>query len=230
MRLSKSVHFEAAHRNPRGTPRQQQLHGHSYILAIHAEGTVDAATGWIVDFAEMKRWVAPVVQRLDHTYLGDIPGLQDDATLPSLKRWILSELGVPPAWFAGITLRIRGDLTFNPRTLPADPQEELPARVGFTFEAAQSLPHLHEGHPCRAVHGHSYTLEIGTEHVDESIPVLRRLYEELDHTYLNDLPNLPTATCENLAVWINDRLIRYGLRPSVVVVQETPTARCIYRP
>src|SRR5262249_49480588 len=62
----------------------------------------------------------------------------------------------------------------------------------FTFEAAQTLPCVPEGHKCRRMHGHSFKIEVSVEgevdpktgwfydHADIS-KAMRPLLENLDH-------------------------------------------------
>ncbi len=238
--LIKELYVEAAHRNPRGGEAQRRLHGHSYRIAMLARGEPSADVGWVVDFAELKRLIAPVAAQLDHAYLNEIPGLEEDTRLPALRDWIERSMGIlpinheqepraaRPAWFAGVRVAIHGDLAFAPRRLPADLIDDLPARIAFTFEAAQSLPQLPEGHPCRRMHGHSYRIEAAAEDLDGLEPILAALYDRLDHQRLNEVPGLETATVEHLCAylwaWMRDR----GARPTAVVVQETPSSRCVY--
>jgi 6-pyruvoyltetrahydropterin/6-carboxytetrahydropterin synthase len=104
----------------------------------------------------------------------------------------------------------------------------LPERIQFSFEAAQSLPQLPAAHPCHCVHGHSYWFEVGSENLDGLEVHLRAMYDELDHTFLNEIPGLECATCERICKWVWDRLVAAGETPTAVVVQETYTARCMY--
>ncbi len=110
----------------------------------------------------------------------------------------------------------------------------------FTFEAAHLLPRLPKGHKCRRLHGHSFRVEVHVE--GESDPKLgwlvdyadiakafAPLYEKLDHYYLNQVKGLENPTSENLARWIWVRLKPKLSLLSAVVVQETCTARAIYR-
>lgn len=227
--LTKIQFVEAAHRNPRGGPAQQRLHGHSYRIEIMAGGEIDPAVGWLVDYAELKRLFRPAHDLLDHGYLNELPGLEDDTSLPALNRWIEEMMRPLPAWFEGVRVSIAGDLAFRPVTLPPDLTQSLPLRISFSFEAAQSLPQLPEGHPCRRIHGHSYRVEAAAAVPEALIPPLTEIYETLDHHYLNDIEGLEQATCERIGRWIWTFLEARSIVPSMVMVQETPGARCLYR-
>ena len=71
----------------------------------------------------------------------------------------------------------------------------------FQFEAAQTLPKAPPGHKCRRMHGHSFKVEISVEgEVDptagwlddhaEITSAMKPLMEQLDHSYLNEIPGL----------------------------------------
>lgn len=81
--------FEAAHRLPHVPEGHKcgRLHGHSYRVAVSVEGTVRDATGWVMDFADIKAAYAPLDEQLDHHYLNEIEGL-DNPTSENLARWI----------------------------------------------------------------------------------------------------------------------------------------------
>lgn len=85
--------FEAAHRLP-DVPEGHKcgrLHGHSYRMEVHVSGEVDPATGWLLDFGDVKRACAPVVDQLDHRYLNEIAGLENP-TSEILTQWIWHRL------------------------------------------------------------------------------------------------------------------------------------------
>ncbi len=226
--LTKIAYVEAAHRNPAGNAKQQRLHGHSYKVEILAKGDVDPDVGWIVDYTALKDLFRDLYDQLDHVTLNDVPGLEDDTTVPALERWIDARIPHKPVWYDGVRVTIDGDLDFVPVRLPALPAENLPERIQFSFEAAQSLPQLPAAHPCHCVHGHSYRFEVGSTDLDSLEGHLRAMYDELDHTFLNEIPGLECATCERICKWVWDRLVAVGESPTAVVVQETYTARCIY--
>ncbi|WP_434096312.1 6-carboxytetrahydropterin synthase QueD [Streptosporangium roseum] len=85
--------FEAAHRLPNVSPGHKcaRLHGHSYRVEVHVRGEVDPATGWLMDFAELKAAFKPVLDQLDHYYLNEVPGLENP-TSEVLAKWIWNRL------------------------------------------------------------------------------------------------------------------------------------------
>jgi 6-pyruvoyltetrahydropterin/6-carboxytetrahydropterin synthase len=110
----------------------------------------------------------------------------------------------------------------------------------YTFEAAQTLPNVPEGHKCRLMHGHSFKVEIAIEgEVDPEIGwvydhaeisrAMTPLVDVLDHSYLNEVEGLENPTIENMAAWFWRKL-----EPDVpglceIVIHETATARCVFR-
>lgn len=93
MEIFREFTFEAAHQLPRvpGDHKCARLHGHSYRATVHVKGEVDPEAGWVMDFAEIKVAVAPIVDALDHRYLNEIAGL-DNPTSENVARWIFERL------------------------------------------------------------------------------------------------------------------------------------------
>ena len=89
MDISKTFRIEAAHRLPQVAAGHKcaRLHGHSFAIEVHVSGPLDPRFGWVMDFADLKSAFAPLYEQLDHTYLNDIPGL-DNPTSENLARWI----------------------------------------------------------------------------------------------------------------------------------------------
>jgi 6-pyruvoyltetrahydropterin/6-carboxytetrahydropterin synthase len=85
--------FEAAHRLPNAPPGHKcaRLHGHSFRVEVWVKGEVDPATGWVMDFADIKACFAPLLDQLDHRYLNEVPGLENP-TSESLAGWIWDQL------------------------------------------------------------------------------------------------------------------------------------------
>ncbi len=88
--------FQAAHSLPRHPGKCRDLHGHSYRLEVHCEGPVDAASGMVMDFSEVRDAVKRcVLEPLDHTLLND---RLENPTAENLAVWIwdrLVEDGLP---------------------------------------------------------------------------------------------------------------------------------------
>lgn len=89
MKIMQAFRFEAAHRLP-NVPEQhrcRRLHGHSYRVELRLEGPVDPTTGFVVDFFDVEAAFRPLLERLDHSYLNDIEGLENP-TAENIAIWI----------------------------------------------------------------------------------------------------------------------------------------------
>lgn len=106
MEIFKEFTFEAAHRLPHvpAGHKCSRLHGHSYQVAVHVEGTVDERAGWVMDFADIKCAMKPILASLDHYYLNEIAGLENP-TSEVLARWIWDRLADNLAGLAQVTVR-----------------------------------------------------------------------------------------------------------------------------
>ncbi len=91
--LLRKFRFEASHRLmhlPQDHPCHN-LHGHSYHLEIQVLGEVDEESGFLIDYAEIKAAIQPLLSQLDHKHLNDIPGLEKPTT-EFIARWIWKRL------------------------------------------------------------------------------------------------------------------------------------------
>ena len=93
VRLIQRFRFEAAHRLPHAPAGHKcsRLHGHSFRVKLVCEGEIDPKTGWLIDFAEIKRVFEPLLERLDHRYLNEVEGLENP-TAENIARWIWTRL------------------------------------------------------------------------------------------------------------------------------------------
>jgi len=89
VRLSKSFHFEAAHDLPTFPEghKCRRLHGHSFRFDVVVEGEVAPEKGYLIDYGDIKQATEPIVKKLDHYYLNDIPGLENP-TSENIARWL----------------------------------------------------------------------------------------------------------------------------------------------
>ena len=93
MEIFKEFGFEAAHRLPTVPEGHKcaRLHGHSFRVEVHVRGDLDPRLGWVMDFADLKAAVKPVIAELDHYYLNEIAGLENP-TSEVLARWLWARL------------------------------------------------------------------------------------------------------------------------------------------
>lgn len=86
----------------------------------------------------------------------------------------------------------------------------------FKFDAAHNLVHYHGN--CEKLHGHTYRLDVSVEGtLDKEQMVMdfvllknivkKEILDVLDHSYLNDHIEQPTA--ESIAIWIWQRLVEH---------------------
>jgi 6-pyruvoyltetrahydropterin/6-carboxytetrahydropterin synthase len=98
MEIFRKFRIEAAHRLPNVPDGHKcaRLHGHSFQITIHICGPVESESGWVMDFADLKRVFQPLYEQLDHHYLNDVEGLQNP-TSENLAKWVWERLhpGVP---------------------------------------------------------------------------------------------------------------------------------------
>ncbi|MBM7092995.1 6-carboxytetrahydropterin synthase, partial [Streptomyces sp. S12] len=58
---------------------------------VHLRGDIGEHSGWLMDYADVKKAFQPIYDRLDHHYLNDIEGL-DNPTSERLAVWIWEQL------------------------------------------------------------------------------------------------------------------------------------------
>jgi 6-pyruvoyltetrahydropterin/6-carboxytetrahydropterin synthase len=109
----------------------------------------------------------------------------------------------------------------------------------FHFSASHQLLSLPDGHPCKRLHGHNYTVQLilQSEHLNEHgfvldflelKPFKRFIDEVLDHQHLNAvLPDAPTS--ENLARYLYTWAKNCWPQVAAVRVSETPSTWAEYR-
>ena len=93
MEIFKEFHLEAAHRLPNVPEGHKcgRLHGHSFVVRIYVSGQPGSESGWIMDFADLKKAFKPIYEQLDHHYLNEIEGLYNP-TSENLDIWIWRHL------------------------------------------------------------------------------------------------------------------------------------------
>ena len=92
MKIQLDFRFDSAHFLPLvpDDHKCKMMHGHTYWAAITLEGNTDAL-GWVMDFADVREKVKPVIAKLDHTLLNSVVGLENP-TVENITRYIFHEL------------------------------------------------------------------------------------------------------------------------------------------
>ncbi len=93
MEIFKVFTIEAAHWLPNVPEghKCRRMHGHSFRIEVHVRGEVGAESGWVMDYADLKRAFDPLFQQLDHYCLNEVEGLENP-TSENLARWIWRRL------------------------------------------------------------------------------------------------------------------------------------------
>ena len=91
--LRKTFQSEAAHLLPHlpKSHKCRRLHGHSFVVEIVVTGECDPRLGWLMDYADISQAFKPILDRLDHYYLNEVPGL-GNPTSENIAAWIWKEL------------------------------------------------------------------------------------------------------------------------------------------
>jgi 6-pyruvoyltetrahydropterin/6-carboxytetrahydropterin synthase len=93
MEVFRVFQIEAAHYLP-NVPQGHKcarMHGHSFRIEVHVDGPVGEESGWVMDFADLKKAFQPLFEQLDHHCLNDIDGLENP-TSENLAQWIWHQL------------------------------------------------------------------------------------------------------------------------------------------
>ena len=93
MDIFRVFQIEAAHFLPNVPEGHKcaRMHGHSFRIEVRVSGEVGDTSGWVMDFADLRRAFQPLFDQLDHRCLNDIEGLENP-TSENLARWIWKEL------------------------------------------------------------------------------------------------------------------------------------------
>ncbi|RNC81679.1 MAG: 6-carboxytetrahydropterin synthase QueD [Phycisphaera sp.] len=110
----------------------------------------------------------------------------------------------------------------------------------FTFDAAHAIEGLPDGHKCKNMHGHTYRLTVYlTGGLDPKIgwildfADLKKLVwaaclDHLDHKNLNEVEDMGSPTCENITLWIWNRLKPELPGLTRITVREGENSGCTY--
>ena len=72
-RISVEEHFDAAHFLRGYQGKCEALHGHRFLVVVRVQAAKLDDTGLAYDFTVLKRHMADILLRFDHTCLNDVP-------------------------------------------------------------------------------------------------------------------------------------------------------------
>lgn len=90
--VSKEFSFDAAHSLPHlpASHKCHHLHGHTYLVRVHCSGDLMPDKSWVIDYADIKAAVQPLVDRLDHKNINDV--LLTHTTAENIAFWFYMSL------------------------------------------------------------------------------------------------------------------------------------------
>ena len=89
MQIFKKFTFDSAHFLP-NVPEDHKckaIHGHTYHLTLFFKGELVDNLDWVMDFADIKNRVNPIIAIIDHKLLNDLPGLENP-TCERIAIWL----------------------------------------------------------------------------------------------------------------------------------------------
>lgn len=93
MEIFKQFTFDSAHFLP-NVPQEHKcrnMHGHTYHLTVFFRARLHHELAWVMDFAEIKSVVKPIVDQIDHQCLNDISGLENP-TCEVVAIWLWNKI------------------------------------------------------------------------------------------------------------------------------------------
>lgn len=86
--ITRRYSFEAAHFLPLVPEghKCKRMHGHNYEFELVVRASLNAQ-GWVLDFWDLDEIVQPVIAKVDHRLLNEIPGLENP-TAEVISLWL----------------------------------------------------------------------------------------------------------------------------------------------
>lgn len=83
--VTRRFKFCYAHHLPSYTGKCREVHGHNAVVEVTFGGTADDYPGMVIDFSKIKEHVKPIIEKLDHKNLNDLPLLCSDGLPPTAE-------------------------------------------------------------------------------------------------------------------------------------------------
>lgn len=86
------THFSSAHRLRDYNGECERLHGHNWKVQISVASDVLNDLGMVMDFKDIKSNVKPLIVKLDHQYLNEIPPFNEiNPTTENISKYLFDE-------------------------------------------------------------------------------------------------------------------------------------------
>jgi 6-pyruvoyltetrahydropterin/6-carboxytetrahydropterin synthase len=63
-----------------------RMHGHSFKIVLTLVGEADVKLGWVMDYNDIQIKMKPLLEKIDHRILNEVPGLENP-TSEMLCKW-----------------------------------------------------------------------------------------------------------------------------------------------
>ena len=93
MVIFKKFSFDSAHFLPNVPDghKCKNIHGHTYHLTVFIEGGLEGELAWVMDFADIKKVINPIIKSVDHKLLNEIEGLENP-TCEVIAIWLWDQI------------------------------------------------------------------------------------------------------------------------------------------
>jgi len=86
------THFSSAHRLRQYDGECERLHGHNWKVQISVASEVINDIGMVMDFKDLKGVIKPLIEKLDHHYLNEIPPFTElNPTTENIAKYLFDE-------------------------------------------------------------------------------------------------------------------------------------------
>lgn len=225
--------FESAHRLPNVRPGHKcgRVHGHGFEVLLHADQEA-GGSDLSIDYDLLDQLWAPIHAQLDHTFLNDIPGLENP-TSELIARWIWVQMKPTLSALSWVTV-------YETASCGAQ-YDGASFRIWkeMTIDSATRLGNAPAGDRRKLVHGHTYTLRLHLHGpLDEVMgwtvdfgdvkEAFDPLFKSIDHHALHESQHLADGDAASIARMIRrrsrdlvpalDRIDLYETRGSGVIL------------
>ncbi len=91
--VSITTRFSAAHQLREFQGGCERLHGHNWKVQVTVESEILDSTGLVMDFRELKRQTAEIIDTLDHNFLNDLEPFQsNNPSSENIARYLFDRL------------------------------------------------------------------------------------------------------------------------------------------